>query len=127
MKRMKRPGCANEPHPGRNFDVCSAAFAVAQKAQQIQKQVDEVQIQLKRRENRRLGQHVGIARIVLIEELNFLGVVSGAAQKTAIPIILTMISRPLRGKNRATTQNTTRKISPEVRIGPTRARFRLVR
>ena len=59
---------------------CSVA-ALAQEAQQVQKQVDKVQIQLQRGEDGRLFHHIRIAGVVVVVLPDALGVVGGVAQK----------------------------------------------
>ena len=56
-------------------------FSPSQKAEQIEEEVDEVQIELKRRENGRLTSHVRIMRIEQIVGLDILGIVGGQHQE----------------------------------------------
>ena len=54
---------------------------IAQEAQQVQEQVNEVQIELEGGEDGGLGQHLRGDGIVVVVDLDLLGVVGGPAQE----------------------------------------------
>ena len=66
---------------GRPLFVSALTSLVAQEAQQVQKQVDEVQIELEGGEDGGLGQHVGGGGVVVVEGADLLGVIGGVGQE----------------------------------------------
>ena len=70
-------------------------FPAAQNAQQVNEQVDEIQVKLKRGENGSLGSHLRNLAIVFIIGLDFLCIIRGKNQEQENPKLPTLLQESL--------------------------------